>query len=94
MHGRCTNPNCRCIGETNDYNELYWFGSSPENFIPGPSSEAVGKCKLVCRYCKVTFSCLEVCHSKLFYAMSKDPLMSRACIHFGIHKHPVAKGDC
>ena len=26
--------------------------------------------------------------------MSKDPLISRACVHFGTHMHHVAKGHC
>ena len=62
--------------------------------MPGSNSEDVGKCKLVCKYCKVIPSCLGVCHCKLFYVVSKDSNISRACIHIGTHKHPVAKGDC
>ena len=60
----------------------------------GSNSEGVGKCKLVCKYCKVIPSYLAVCHCKLFYAVSKDPNMSRACIHIGTHKHLVAKDNC
>ena len=30
----------------------------------------------------------------MFYITSKNPLMSRACVHFGSHDHPVATGDC
>ena len=93
-HLRCTNPDCRCVGESNKYNELFWTGSSPDVLIPEPNSEVTVKCKLVCRFCKVTPTCLEFCPCKLFYAMSKDPTMSRACIHMGTHLHPVAKGDC
>ena len=93
-HLRCLNPDCRCVCETGDCNEFYWSGSSPDILTLGSNLEGVGKCKLVCKYCKVTPSCLAVCHCKLFYAVSKDPNMSRACIHIGTHKHPVAKGDC
>ena len=35
-----------------------------------------------------------LCHCKIFYIVSKDPLISRACIHFGTHMHHVAKGHC
>ena len=93
-HLRCLNPDCRCVSETGDCNELYWSGSSPDVLTPGSSLEGVGKCKLVYKYCKVTPSCLAVCHCKLFYAVSKDPNISRACIHIGSLKHPVTKGDC
>ena len=30
----------------------------------------------------------------MYYVVSKDLQISRACIHFGSHKHPVAKGNC
>ena len=30
----------------------------------------------------------------MFYITSKNPLMSRACIHFGTHDHLVATRDC
>ena len=93
-HLHCLNPNYRCVCETGDCNELYWSSSSPDILTPGSNLKGVGKCKLVCKYCKATLFCLAVCHCKLFYAVSKDPNMSRACIHIGTHKHPVAKGDC
>ena len=93
-HLRCTNPDFRCIGESNNYNELFWSRSSLDILIPGPNPEVTKKCKLVCRFCKVISTSLEVCPCKLFYVVSKDPTMSRACIHMGTHFHPIAKGDC
>ena len=93
-HLRCLNPYCRCVCETGDCNELYWSGSCLDILTPGLNLEGVGKCKLVCKYCKVIPSYLAVCHCKLFYAVSKDPNISRTCIHIGTHKHPIAKGDC
>ena len=30
----------------------------------------------------------------MYYITSKNPEMSRACVHFGTHEHPVATGDC
>ena len=30
----------------------------------------------------------------MFYITSKDPLMSRACVHIGTHDHPIANGEC
>ena len=93
-HLRCTNPDCRCVGESNKYNELFWTRSSPDVLIPGPNSKVTVKCKLVCKLYKVTPTCLELCPCKLFYVVSKDPTMSRACIHMDTHLHPMAKEDC
>ena len=91
---RCTNPDCCCIGVSNKYNELLWSRSSPDILIPRPKLKVTMKCKLVCRFCKITPTRLELCSCKLFYAVSKDLTMSRACIHMGTHLHPVVKGDC
>ena len=61
---------------------------------PNSSPAALKKCNLVCKYCKVTPSCLALCPYKVYYVVSKDPVMSRACIQFGTHEHPMAKGNC
>ena len=93
-HLRCSNPDCRHIKEMGDYNEMYWSGSSPDVLTPGPSSKPSPKCKLVCKHCRRTPSCLVLCPCRMFYIVSKDPLMSKACIHIGTHGHLVAKGHC
>ena len=51
------------------------------------------KCKIICKYCKETPTCLALCSCKMYYVVSKDPSMSRACIHFGLYMHLVAKGE-
>ena len=76
------------------YNEKYWEGSTPDLLIPGPVTEVPWKCTILCRICKSTPSCLKLCPCKMFYITSKNPLISRACVHFGSHDHPVATGDC
>ena len=30
----------------------------------------------------------------MYNVISKDSLMSKACIHYGTHNHPVAKEEC
>ena len=37
---------------------------------------------------------MDTCDCKMYYVVSKDPQMSRACIHIETHNHPVTKGDC
>ena len=77
-----------------DHNEMYWAGSSLDVLTPGPLSKPSPKCKLVCKHCRRTPSCLVLCPCRMFYIVSKDPLMSRACVHIGTHGHLVAKGYC
>ena len=75
-------------------NELYWLGSLPDVIPPGHSHVLSKKFKIICKFCKLAPSCVATCQCKMFYIVSKDPLMSRACIHIGTHMHLVAKGDC
>ena len=93
-HLRCNNLDCKHISEMGNYNEMYWAGSSPNVLTPGHSSKPFPKCKLVCKHCKSTPSCLVLCPCRMYYIVSKDPLMSRACVHIGTHGHPIAKGHC
>ena len=60
----------------------------------GKPKASMTKCKIICKYCKETPTCLALCNCKMYNVVSKDPLMSRACIHFGSHLHPVAKDEC
>ena len=93
-HLRCNNLDCRHLSEMRDYNEMYWAGSSPNILTPRHSSKPSPKCKLVCKHCKSTPSCLVLYPCRMYYIVSKDPLMSRACVHIGTHGHLVAKGHC
>ena len=93
-HLRCNDPECRRLKECKDYNELYWSGSSAKVMTPDTRILPLKRCNLVCKFCKVTPFCLALCPYKMYYVVSKDPQMSRACIHFGTHEHLVAKGNC
>ena len=93
-HLRCNNLECRRLKECKDYNELYWIGSSTKVMTPNIRTVPLKRCNLLCKFCKVTPSCLALCPYKMYYIVSKDPQMSRACIHFGTHEHPIAKGNC
>ena len=73
---------------------MYWSGSSPDVLTPGNPKALSLKCKVICKYCKETPSCLALCNCKMYYVVLKDPTMSRACVHFGTHMHLVEKGEC
>jgi hypothetical protein len=35
-----------------------------------------------------------MCSCKIYYSISKNPIMTRAIVHIGTHDHPVADGEC
>ena len=93
-HLHCQNISCPHLERCGDYNEKYGEGSSPDVLILGPILEVPRKCSVLYRICKSTPTCLKLCPYKMYYITSKNPQMSRACVHFGIHEHLVATGDC
>ena len=93
-HLWCGNICCPHLEHCWEYNKKFWEDFTLEVLIPGPIMEIPQKCTILYRICKSTPSCLKLCSCKMFYITSKNPLMSRACIHFGSHDHIVAIGDC
>ena len=93
-HLRCPNDFCPYLERCSEYNEKYWEGSTPEVLILGQAIDTPRRCTLLCRICKSTSICLKLCLYKMFYITSKDPHISCACVHLGIHKHPIATGEC
>jgi hypothetical protein len=92
-HLRCLNVECPHLLRTKEYNDIYWEGSTPVVLTPAPSHPAPLKCSVVCRLCKNTPSCLKMCSCKMYYIISKNPLMTRVAVHIGTHDHPVADGE-
>jgi hypothetical protein len=45
----------------------------------------------VCKVCKVPPTCVNFCNARIYYILSKSD-MTRACIHLGMHNHPVSDG--
>ena len=86
-HLQYSNLDCRHITKVGTYNEKYWIESAPNVLTPRPSSKPFQKLKLVYKHCRSTTSCLVICSCKIYYIVSKDPLKSRACVHFGTHEH-------
>ena len=93
-HLRCPNVSCPHLERCREINEKYWEGSTPRVLIPSRATDTPQRCTLLCRICKSTPVCLKLCPCKMFYITSKDPRMSRACVHLGTHEHPVATGEC
>ena len=93
-HLRCENSNCDYLNRQHRIaavNETEWEGCSPVPFevrgVPPASST------ITCKMCSSVPSCVDQCPAKVYYVVgSKD--MTRACVHFGSHNHPVKDGDC
>jgi hypothetical protein len=50
------------------------------------------KSRLECKVYRSTPVCLALCHARILYVHSTSSKMSRACIHLGVHEHPVSNG--
>jgi hypothetical protein len=70
-------------------NETEWDGVS--SFVFDVGSNPPKGSTLVCKCCKVPPSCLATCDAKIYYVLDKDN-MTRACVHFETHNHPVKDG--
>jgi hypothetical protein len=83
---------------TNDYfsrsskrNETEWSGRTKTPFHLGHSPPPDST--LVCKVYKVPPTCVNFCDARIYYVLSKSD-MTRACIHLGMHHHPVSDGIC
>jgi hypothetical protein len=87
----CNNKSCDFITRSSKRNETEWSGRTNTPFKLGhlhpPDST------LVCKVCKVLPTCVNFCPGRIYYVLGKDD-MSRACIHLGMHNHPVSDGIC
>lgn len=92
-HLQCTNTTCDYLSRvhrSSQANETEWDGISLFTFGVGctpPKGSTV-----VCKICKVSPSCLDVCLAKIYYVLGHGN-MTRACVHLGSHCHPVKIGE-
>jgi hypothetical protein len=87
----CNNKSCDFFPRSSKHNETKWSGRTNIPFklghLPPPDST------IVCKVCKVLPICINFCHGRIYYVLGKGD-MSRACIHLGMHNHPVSDGIC
>lgn len=92
-HLRCDNVYCEFltrIHHTTPVNEMEWEGNST---LPFEVREVSPKgSTIVCTICKVPPTCLALCNARVYYILASE-FMTRACIHFGSHAHPIKVGD-
>jgi hypothetical protein len=73
-------------------NNTEWAGSTSLPFamdVVLPTKSTVE-----CKVCHSTPVYIALCNARIIYIHSTSVGMSRACIHLGVHDHPVANGIC
>jgi hypothetical protein len=85
----CDNKSCDFFARFSKRNETEWSGRTNTPFklgrLPPPDST------LLYKVCKVLPICVNFCPGCIYYVLGKGD-MSRACIHLGMHNHPVSNG--
>jgi hypothetical protein len=92
-HLRCENQDCEYtsrIHRTSSVNEREWDGFTMTTIPVGQPAPAGST--LVCKICKVPAICFETCAARIYYVYGVAN-MTRACLHLGVHEHPVKVGE-
>jgi hypothetical protein len=85
------NQNYNFMFRSSKRNETEWSSRTNIPFNLGHLHPP--KSTLVCKVCKVPPTCVNFCDARIYYVLSKSD-MTRACIHLGMHNHPVSDGIC
>jgi hypothetical protein len=71
-------------------NETKWDGSTPTSFLRG--YQPLSASSILCKICKTPSSYVATCGARIYYVFGRDD-MTCACIHLGVHEHPVKDGE-
>jgi hypothetical protein len=92
-HLRCQNQDCEYttrVHRTSLINEREWDGFTVTTILveqPAPAGST-----LVCRIYKVPPICVATCAARIYYVYGAAN-MTRACLHLGVHEHPIKVGE-
>jgi hypothetical protein len=92
-HLRCNNKECEYLFRRPrifEVNETEFEGCTLQAFVVDQTPPT--QSTLVCKVCKEPPACISTCGAKIYYVTGKIN-HTRACIHIGIHNHPVKVGD-
>jgi hypothetical protein len=92
-HLLCENQDCKYttrIHHTSPVNELEWDGFTLTTIPIGQPPPAGSS--LVCKICRTPPICIATCAARIYYVYGAAN-MTRACVHLGIHEHPVKVGE-
>jgi hypothetical protein len=91
-HLRCENQDCEYtshIHRTSPISEREWDGFTVSTIPVGQSASA--GLSLVCKICKVPLYYIATCAARIYYVYGSAN-KTRACLHLGVHEHPVKVG--
>jgi hypothetical protein len=85
----CNNKSCDFFARSSKRNETEWSSQTNTPFKLGhlPLLDST----LIFKVCEVPPTCVNFCPGRIYYVLGKGD-MSRACIHLGMHNHPVSDG--
>jgi hypothetical protein len=92
-HIRCQNQDCEYtsrIHRTSPINEREWDGFTVTTIPVGQPAPAGSS--FVCKICKVPPVCITTCAARIYY-IYEAANMIRACLHLGVHEHPMKVGE-
>jgi hypothetical protein len=92
-HLRCENQNYEYtsrIHRTSPVNEREWDGFTVMTIPVGQPAPAGST--LLCKICKAPPICFATCAARIYYVYGAAN-MTRACLHLGVHEHPVKVGE-
>jgi hypothetical protein len=92
-HIRCENQDCEFtsrVHRTSPVNEREWDGFTVTTIPVGQPAPAGSS--LVCKLCKVSSVCIATCATRIYYVYGAAN-MTHACLHQGVHEHPVKVGE-
>jgi hypothetical protein len=92
-HLHCENQDCEYtsrIHRTSPVNEREWDGFIVTTIPVGQPAPTWST--LVCKICKVPPICFATCAARIYYVYGAAN-MTRACLHLGVHEHPVKVGE-
>ena len=87
----CENKSYDFFTRSSKHNEIEWSGriNTPLKLEHSPPPNSI----LIYKVCKVPPICVNFCPRCIYYVLGKDK-MSKACIHLGMHNHPISDGIC
>jgi hypothetical protein len=92
-HLHCDNQDCEYLNRvyrTSLVNEMEWDGFTTTSFQVGcqPPSQS----SIICKICKTPPACVATCEARMYYISGRDHVTC-ACVHLGVHEHPVKNGE-
>ena len=92
-HLHCNNQDFKYLSHVHYtflVNEIKWDGFTTTFFQVGcqPSSQL----SIICKICKIPPTCIATYKARMYYFYGRNH-MTHACMHLGVHEHPMKNGE-